>query len=75
MPVNLFEPLEKFAKEHKIALLNYVSDQRLSSVRGLYYDEIHLNDKGARFYSSIVASEIGEILSGDQVVLSDIKAE
>lgn len=63
MPVDLLKPLEEISKKHRVPLLNHINDSRFLSERNLFNDELHLNDKGAGIYSSIIADEIKEILN------------
>lgn len=62
-PKDLYQPLFKIAEENNIQILNHVQDQRFLSDKTMFNDELHLNKRGAIFYSKIIASEASRILN------------
>lgn len=65
MPVDLLKPLEEISKILQVTFLNHIRDKRFLSERNLFNDELHLNDKGAGIYSSIIADEIKLVLKSE----------
>ena len=65
MPSGLLNPLEEISKQNSVPLLNHINDKRFMSDRNLFNDELHLNDKGARIYSAIIADEIKLALNSE----------
>lgn len=47
---------------YQIPLLDYVNDNRFSGKYELFFDGSHLNEKGAKIYSSIVASDVKQLI-------------
>lgn len=49
---------------YSIPILDYVNDTRFLGQYDLFFDGSHLNEKGAKIYSSIVASDVKKIMKG-----------
>lgn len=47
-----------------IPLLDYINDKRFLGKYDLFFDGSHLNEKGAKMYSSIVASDVELLMKG-----------
>lgn len=67
MPADLLKPLQEISNIYSVPLLNHINDTRFLSERSLFNDELHLNDKGAKIYSSIIADEIKLVLNSGGV--------
>lgn len=57
--------IERMCKKENIPFFNYERDGLFLNHQDYFYNTIHLNDKGAKVYSSIIASEIKDCLSTD----------
>lgn len=53
-----FEVVYDICRKNDIPFLNYMNDPRFLGRDDLFYDRGHMNDNGAREFSSIVASDI-----------------
>lgn len=61
-PVHFYYPLLEISKKYNIPLLTHNDYQRVLVDSMFFYDELHLNDRGARIYSSIVAKEVKSLI-------------
>lgn len=59
---SVFEPVKQFAERYRIPIINHYCDTAFNVHPEFYYDQIHLNSKGANRYSRVVASELRSIL-------------
>lgn len=57
-----YKEIKIFAKDNKIILLDYLNSHYFMGNTRLFYDEMHLNDEGARLYSSIIAHDLKSII-------------
>ena len=60
-----FEVVYDICRRNGIPFLNYMNDPRFLGRDDLFYDRGHMNDDGARMFSSIVASDILRQVYGD----------
>ena len=59
VPESFMEPLENLAREYKLPFLNFINDTTFLNSPSLFFnDELHLNESGAKIFTSKVAHEI-----------------
>lgn len=56
--ISQFEPIKNLCKQYEIPFLYYGSDPTIAENKTYFSDRFHMNDYGARFYTSILMSEI-----------------
>lgn len=62
-PGNSIEELRRICSEQGVPLLEYAQDPYYLDRQQLFFDEAHLNENGARIFSSQVASDLKKVLS------------
>jgi len=62
VPTNILNPIKTIAERNDITLLNHLSDTIFMNDNSLFYDDLHLNKRGAELYSMIIANEVKKIL-------------
>lgn len=55
---SIMAPIKLFCIKHKIPFINHYSDTNFVHNKELFADQLHLNNTGARLYSSIIAKEL-----------------
>lgn len=71
IPPDLFVEVENISYVHNIPFLNHVSDPRICNDSSLFADELHLNDRGAHLFSSIIAAELKTYFNSNIVYSSN----
>ena len=57
-----FEFAIKIAKDYDVPLIDHFCDTTFTKHPEYFYDHVHMNDTGARLYSSLFSSELKKIL-------------
>ena len=55
--------LEQITQDNKVPYLNYTNRTEFLTCPELFWDQGHLNDQGARFYSSLIAHQIARFIN------------
>lgn len=58
-----YKPIELLCARQGVPFLNYAASPDISSEKQFFKDRTHMNDRGARFYSSMLMVIIEELLS------------
>lgn len=58
--------IKSICSQYEVPFISHLRDGRIYTNKALFTDQAHLNDRGARYYSSIIASEIKKITSDAQ---------
>lgn len=60
--IGIYNEEIKIISQYGVVVLNHLNDDRFINSPEFFQDKVHLNDKGAKLYSKIVAEEINKII-------------
>ena len=63
MPMSDYDVAYQVSKDYNIPILNDMNNKCISQDISFFYDPCHLNDKGARAYSKILASQLKKFIN------------
>ena len=56
-----YKPLYDLSKKYNVPIFNHNNDKNFISNKNLFYDTVHLNEKGATLYTKTIISEIKKL--------------
>lgn len=62
---NVFDKFAEWCVNNSVAFLNHYFDVSISLIPSMYSDAVHLNDAGSDRYSTIIASELKNIIEDE----------